>query len=224
MSGTVAAFMMALVFIRAGLATFVLPMLLLIGGTLLTRLNRETSEKHGRNARQVLANGAIGTCCLLYYMITGGSGQEHPFFLAYLVSFSVSISDTFSSESGKYFRGKTVDITGLKTIKPGLSGGVSIQGTLGGLAGSALSAILAHLCFGLSFYSALLVCALGFLGMLLDSVLGSVMQAKYINAEGAVAEYPSADNHLVRGYAWCRNDAVNVLSNLLAVSGYLINS
>jgi len=222
LSGAVAAFGMAVVFILVGLRTFYLPLLLLLGGTLLSKLNAETEDKQGRDAKQVLANGLIGIICLLLYVLHFNDTYQSPLLLAYLLSFSISICDTFSSERGKYFKGKTIDILSFKPIASGLSGGISVQGTLGGLAGSIFCATISFFCFDITLCFALVVCLLSFTGMLFDSILGSLLQAKYVNRNGVIEENSSDDNHLLKGYIWCSNDVVNLMSNLIVVSFFLL--
>ena len=67
-----------------------------------------------------------------------------------------------------------------------------------------------------------LVAFVGIIGMLVDSVLGSWLQAKYINSVGEVSEEKELDNKLIRGYAWCTNNMVNLLSNLLVIAGFIV--
>lgn len=55
----------------------------------------------------------------------------------------------------------------------------------------------------------------GFGGMLLDSILGSVLQAKY-RVAGQLSESGTRDQ-LVSGLYWCNNDWVNLMSISLMV-------
>jgi uncharacterized protein (TIGR00297 family) len=217
---------MALVFALAGPSAFILPLVLLAGGTLLSKLNRDESEKKGRDAFQVLANGIAGCICLLVFICDWqgyGNGRfEHVWFLAYLISFSISISDTFSSETGKFFKGKTVDILRFRTVDSGLSGGVSLAGTLGGLGAAMLCSVLSWGMLEGQVDSALVIGVLGFGGMLTDSMLGSLLQAKYRDEAGRISETPGPGKRLVTGYAWCNNDMVNLLSNVLVTSLFLL--
>ena len=129
--------------------------------------------------------------------------------------FAVANADTMSSEIGKYYRGQTYDILQWHKITPGLSGGVSIQGTLAGLLGSAIMVLLAGLIFPFSWFEQTVLLLGGFGGMLLDSILGSVLQAKY-QVAGQIAE-SGTKAQLVRGLHWCNNDWVNLLSILLMI-------
>lgn len=218
-SGAIAAFFTALILGYGGLPCFYLPLLLLVGGSLLTKLNNQASDKSGRNAKQVLANGGIGLVCLLGYYYT----YQSVFFLAYLVSFSVSVSDTFSSEIGKYFKGQTLDIIGLNRIEQGLSGGVTWQGTLGGLIGALLCSSISFYVLEIEVYFVFLIGAMGYAGMLIDSILGSRLQAKYQSENGLIVETPiEPTNRLIKGYKWCTNDTVNLLSNAITVIIFIL--
>lgn len=219
LSGTIAAFITALILAYGGLPFFYLPLVLLIGGTLLSKLNEHESDKTGRNAKQVIANGGVGLLCLLFFYVT----HSNILFIAYLVSFTISISDTFSSEIGKYFNGTTVDLIGLEPIEPGLSGGISWQGTLGGLIGALIGANMAYLFLDVNVSVALVIAALGYAGMLLDSLLGSLFQAKYKHTNSNTIEELKTDaNELIKGYPWCTNDTVNLLSNAIVVLAFIL--
>jgi uncharacterized membrane protein len=58
----------------------------------------------------------------------------------------------------------------------------------------------------------------GFCGMLADSFLGSWLQAKYKTANGHITEKPVQGTLLVKGYAWCGNDMVNLLANAVVTA------
>ncbi|NDG50758.1 MAG: DUF92 domain-containing protein, partial [Rhodospirillales bacterium] len=68
---------------------------------------------------------------VVLYMMYGLTDHFHWQVLAWC-SFAISICDTISSEVGTAIGGKTFNITNFRVMKPGLSGGVSIAGTVGG--------------------------------------------------------------------------------------------
>lgn len=217
MGGSFLAFIMALVFQQSGPEAFMLPLWLLAGGTLVSRLNKKNDGRQPRTAMQVFANGGVGTLCLFMSCSAKDYMVDILFYATYLASFSISICDTFSSEIGRYFKGKTWDVTSFKRVEPGLSGGISIQGTLGGMVGLLPTAWLLMYRFNQPFSSMTFIVALAFMGMLLDSMLGSLIQAKFINENGHVSEYPKEGYKLFKGYRWCTNDMVNLLSNAAIV-------
>ncbi len=168
----------------------------------------DAKDKQPRDAVQVLCNGGL-------YGLLVATGAP-PILL--LVTMAVATSDTWASEIGKHFRQPTVDILRREAVPPGLSGGVSTAGTLGGAAGAVLLGILGFLLlpgFGLPDF--LVVAGFGFLGMLLDSVLGAGFQARYRDeATGGLSDTESPGCLLVSGYRWMTNDLVNLLTIAIA--------
>lgn len=129
-SGAAAACWMAiLLYTTGGYKAFIAPGIFLITGSLLSKLNKPATEKDGRNAKQVFANGITGIIFLLLFAIT----RNDIYVLSALVSFCISMADSCSSELGIYFKGPTYDIISFKKLPPGVSGGVSAAGTLAGL-------------------------------------------------------------------------------------------
>ncbi|MEM8585779.1 MAG: DUF92 domain-containing protein [Bacteroidota bacterium] len=103
-------------------------------------------------------------------------------------------SDTWASEIGRYFKGRTYDILRFRRVEPGLSGGISLAGTIAAGFGAALIAAFAFLISrdwisGLIVYSFIWI--FGFAGMLIDSILGALFQPKYKHPEtGKQYDYP----------------------------------
>lgn len=194
--------------------------LLLIGvfflsGSFLGKLKKSGGEsiaaKSGkpRDFKQVLCNGGVAGCCLLWYGLTA----ESLAFTLFAVSVAISMSDTWSSEIGMWAKGKVVDIVGFRALPPGISGGISFSGTMAGLAGAAVIAILSSF---IGIPSPLYVFIFGFLGMLTDSLFGSLYQIRYLVGQIKVEEKP--ENRIFtkeKGHVWMDNDLVNLLSNLL---------
>ncbi len=212
LSGAFAALWLAqFLFICAGFKGFVAPSIFLIAGTLLSKLNKEKKEHNGRNAIQVFANGIVATLCLILYKID----NEVIFLYASLASFCMSMADTCSSEIGKFFKQKTYDIISFKGINVGLSGGISWAGTFGGLLGAIVITVICYIFFNFSPAIAFWVFAFGFLGMLVDSILGSLIQVKFLTASKQIVEVYEDNATKIKGFLWCTNDVVNVLSNLI---------
>ena len=164
----------------------------------------DSKDRQPRDVAQVLCNGGVyGLVALLGLPPT-----------LLLVSMAVATSDTWASEIGKYFRQPTYDILRWRRVPPGLSGGVSWSGTGGGAAGAALIATLGVLLLPLfSPTDWLTVTGFGFLGMLVDSVLGAALQARYDNGPAAgLSDTPLPHGHLAHGLSWMTNDLVNLLS------------
>lgn len=218
-SGAAAALWMGLLLLLCGsFRAFIAPGLFLVSGALLSKLNKPAKEKEGRDARQVFSNGITGILCLCVYAIT----KNHDLLPVFCCSFAIAMADSVSSETGVYFKGKTIDIVTLKKSRPGMSGGISWQGTLAGLAAAVLLALLIRRPYEFTIGQCMLIAAVGFAGMMADSVLGSLLQRKYRLPDGRLAEDPEPDAVLVKGLAWCDNNVVNLLSNVLVTGLYLI--
>ena len=215
---TAAAWMGLLLYQSGGFEAFFSPGLFLLSGSFLTKLNKHPGEKNGRNGVQVFANGIIGIGCMVFYKLIGG-----PVYLfAALLSFSISMSDSVSSELGTFLKGYTVDIFSFRKASPGASGGISLSGTFFGLSGALLSALTGPLVYGLNWCIFLWIAIGGFAGMLLDSMLGSLLQKKYRNESGEMVDEPGKDHFRIKGYDWCNNDAVNILSNAAITALFIL--
>jgi uncharacterized protein (TIGR00297 family) len=211
--GTAAALLCGTLIIFSAGPLYLIPIaLFFILGSLSSRLHPKSNDAQGRNAFQVFANGLVAVIALMIFSITG----NEVFFLASLSSVSISLSDTLSSDIGTYFKKKTYDITTFKPIKPGLSGGVSIPGTLSGIFGSIIFSWLVGTIFDLNMIEILIISFTGIAGMFLDSIIGSVWQAKFL-AKNEIVEEKTFESHLIKGQAWLNNDGVNFISNVLIV-------
>jgi uncharacterized protein (TIGR00297 family) len=149
---------------------------------------RAAERADGRSASQVMANlGVAGVAAAL-------SVPGWP--LLALAALAEAAADTASSEIGMAFPGRTVLITSWQTVPAGMDGGISLRGTAAAL-GAAATIALAGRALGLATprHTALIVYA-GFLGTLIDSLLGALLERR----------------------SWINNDLVNLLSTSAAVA------
>jgi uncharacterized membrane protein len=109
-----------------------------------------------------------------------------------------------------------------RRVPPGTSGGVSVAGTLGALAGAGI-VFLSALPFatdalgGFGGTVALVVVGGGFAASFVDSLIGATAQAIYRDARGELTERPGVGGRafaLVRGRRWITNDRVNLACTL----------
>ena len=181
-----------------------------------------------RDLFQVLANGGMGTLMALLFGLT----RDPAWALGFAVSFASSNADTWASELGVLSRRSPVSLPGLRPVPRGISGGVSMAGCAASLAGAAFIALIfaaenlcLHVLSGGFIRVAAFVAAAGFLGSLLDSLLGGTLQAQYVPADdGTKRARPAlpvteraltdrgAPNRLARGLAFVNNDVVNFAS------------
>lgn len=218
-SGATAALWMALLlFVCGGVKVFIAPGIFLLSGSLLSKLNTNDKEKNGRNALQVFCNGIVGIICLILFNFS----HQQLYLIAALVSFCISMSDSVSSELGTYFKGSTIDILSFKKSPVGISGGISLQGTLAGLGGAFLLTAAAFLTYQFSLIIFWQISICGFTGMLTDSILGSFLQVKYTHPNGVLIEDKEAGAVKIRGYSWCNNNMVNLLSNIIITLMFIL--
>ncbi len=180
-------------------------------------LDKKKKNRHSDGARsvlQVLCNGLFGTLSLLLFFIT----KLPAFYYAYFVAIGEFLADTLASDIGTLFPGRPVDICRLRRIERGQSGGVSPMGTAASLGGCVFSFLLSWL-LGLPLGIAALCALLAFLGMLLDSVLGSLLQEKLRCT--VCGSYTEKKQHCgtpaehIGGCSLIGNSTVNLLTSFL---------
>jgi uncharacterized protein (TIGR00297 family) len=152
------------------------------------RTLRTSESAEGRSSSQVMAN--LGVAALLTAIAP--TGWE----LMGLAALAEAAADTASSEIGMAFPGKTLLLTTWKPVPPGMDGGVSLSGTTAALVAAAAVAITARLLHLAAGHQVWVIVYSGVLGMLVDSLLGALLEA--------------------RGYL--NNDLVNLLSTGAAVA------
>lgn len=174
-----------------------------------------------RDAVRVLCNVGVGTAMILLYGLSVIRGKpRYRFFLAYVAVMAESLSDSLASKIGPLSHGKTIDICTFRQTSVGLSGGVSLAGSIAAMIGAVAIGLLSLLFSGLGWRNASLVALIGFAGCLFDSVLGSTAQVKYrCPVCGMVTErdcHCGVPGELESGWRCVSNDAVNILSNLFS--------
>lgn len=181
-----------------------------------------------RDLFQVLANGGMGLLMAILFGLT----RDPAWAVGFAVSFASSNADTWASELGALSRNDPVSLLRLRPVPRGISGGVSLAGCAASLAGAAFIALIfaaenlsLRLLSGGFVRVTAFVAAAGFLGSLLDSLLGGTLQAQYVPAAGdakrarpalLVTERAFTDegvpNRLARGLSFVNNDVVNFAS------------
>jgi uncharacterized membrane protein len=163
----------------------------------------------------VLANGgaaALGACTEL---LVPGLGLW-----ALTGALAAASADTWATSLGAFSRHPPRDLLSGTPVPRGSSGAVSVVGMLGGIAGGALVAGVAALA-GRDVGLLPAGLAIGVGGMLLDSLLGSSVQARF--SCPVCAEPSERRRHrcgrptqLVGGWRWLDNDGVNAVLTLLS--------
>jgi uncharacterized protein (TIGR00297 family) len=130
-------------------------------------------EKGGRRGpRNAIANVAAGVAFAFLMVATP---HHTAFALALVAAFATAAADTVSSEIGQAYGRTTYLITSFRRVSPGTEGAVSLEGTLAGIAASAVLAATAA-ATGLIPASGIgIVVAAAFLGTTLESYLGATL-------------------------------------------------
>ena len=238
-SGAIAAgFLAFVVLFLAKWSIFPLVIFLVLGslaGKIRANAKEGGDAKQGkaRDHWQVLANGGI-FMLLAMLAFLNESGWLDSFLgihtevlrfsetchLLALISLSVSCADTLSSDFGRVWGGSPRNIiTGKRMIK-GVSGGVTGAGFVGAFLGAVSIAIFVFWTelssLGSSVYTFWLIAFFGFIGSILDSVLGVLFQAKYLDEMGnQVDSSDSGRRSMAAGYRWVTNDVVNAVTGVL---------
>lgn len=179
---------------------------------------RNFLKKHLKNTVAAFAAG-------LYWLT-----EYRGFMFVYAAVMAESLADSVASKIGPLTDGRTVDICTFRPAQAGISGAVSLSGTLAALMGSICIGLLWLVSSRCGSAEAALVAVVGFLGCMFDSMLGSRVQVRYrCTCCGKVTErneHCGAACIKEKGIVWMNNDAVNLLSNVfalvLALAAYVV--
>ncbi len=222
-SGAIAAFALGGIIVAGGGWNWgVLLVVFFVTSSGLSKLADRARPDHGdiaargsrRDAVQVMANGGLP---LLFAVINWIS--PHPiWYVGFAASLAAAAADTWATEIGSWSRRAPRMITTLRPVEAGMSGAVSLPGTLGSATGALVIGVLAGMVapddLSSFIWLALAIALGGFSGSLIDSLLGATVQAIYrCPACGKLVESPihscGTVTILVRGHRFMTNDVVN---------------
>lgn len=177
----------------------------------------DVDKTGARDAAQVLANGGIAALCAL-----GALWIDARLAVAFAGAFAAATADTWGTEIGTLVRGKPHSILTLRPIATGLSGGVTIVGTLAEIAGACFIAGIAlatHVVAG-NLRVAIAIALGGIAGALADSLLGASVQSlrwcgQCRRATEREPHVCGANTTSLRGLSWFGNDAVNASATIV---------
>jgi uncharacterized protein (TIGR00297 family) len=152
----------------------------------------------GRNAWQVFGNLAVTALASVAFGATG----NRAWLIAALAALAEAATDTMASEVGQSVE-RSIDhsssarlITTWKPVPTGTDGGFTMIGTIAGLSGGLIIAVVAMAGRMISLSDLWIPVAAGFAGMLIDSVLGATLQRR----------------------GWISNQSVNFFATLAAAA------
>jgi uncharacterized protein (TIGR00297 family) len=196
LAGGVACF---LLFAGAGPAAFATLAALFLMTWVSTRLGYRRKQalglaerREGRTAWQVLANLAVAALGSVAFSASG----NRVWLVAVVAALAEAATDTVASEIGQYRGPHARLITTWERVPAGTDGGITIPGSIAGLAAGLVIAAAATT-GGMILPTQLWIpVASGFAGMLIDSILGATLQRR----------------------GWISNQAVNLFSTLAAAT------
>ena len=214
-SGTAGAFLMGvLVFGTNGIHGVVPLLTFFIFSSFISKIgNRKNVKESRRDIIQVLANGGVGTLILLWNFFFPFDGA----FLLFLGSVAAAAADTWATEIGYFSRSNPRKFLSFKQVEKGTSGGVTLLGTFGSFLGSASIAGVGLL-LGVQPEILWIIAGAGFIGSIVDSILGGIMQARFncksCGKETEKREHCGSAAQHVSGLKWMDNDMVNLLNTI----------
>jgi uncharacterized protein (TIGR00297 family) len=179
----------------------------------------DVGKTGARDAAQVLANGGIAAACALLALWV-----DHRFAAAFAGAFAAATADTWGTELGSLAAGSPRSIVNGRQVNVGLSGGITLPGTLAEVAGALFVALVA--CAG-GFHSFVAIAAGGVAGAFADSLLGATAQTlRYCpQCQRETEREPhscGANTRIVRGLPWMNNDLVNAVATLAGAAAAFV--
>ncbi|MDE2572938.1 MAG: DUF92 domain-containing protein, partial [bacterium] len=144
LSGALAAFAIGTAVFGSGTWPFALVLLtFFVTGTLLGRLRKDpgaesadVGKQGARDGAQVLANGAVAAICALAAHFARGDHAVAAWQAAFAGAFAAATADTWATEIGTRFGGRPYHLLTLRPLAVGISGGITLLGSLGAVAGA----------------------------------------------------------------------------------------
>lgn len=222
--------------------TWAVPGAMFLGGSAaVSKIRASKKDTHSaafesagpRDAWQVLANGGIAWIGLGLDAL-GVPAPGAVWYAMGMGAFATAAADTWATELGTLSDRPPRSLRTGRPVPPGTSGAVSLPGTLGAVVGAATVAGGAWIGGGPGLPSdvhwSIGIIACGMSGMLVDSIAGATVQARYRHpTTGTLIEHPpTPDAQPVRGWRGVHNHVVNLIGTsagaALAVGWILVTT
>jgi uncharacterized protein (TIGR00297 family) len=199
-AGAFVSFLLYLTYGPAGFALLVTVFLLAWGSTRLGHARKQrlgiSERKQGRNAGQILSNlvvaGALAVAALFV--------DPQVLTLAMVGALAEAAADTVSGECGQAATDQVYLITTFQRVPVGTDGGISLIGTLAGIAAAVLVGFVAAVTKLIPLHWVAAIAGAAILGGCIDSILGATLQRR----------------------GWMNNNAVNLASTITAAGLVLL--
>ncbi|MFA5806290.1 MAG: DUF92 domain-containing protein [Melioribacteraceae bacterium] len=224
LSGSIATFILAGFIFGLGGIKWSIPILtFFILSSILSKLRKKKNEsveiyfeKSGvRDYLQVIANGGLGGVLVVINAVK----PNEIYYMIYLATLSAVCADTWATEIGTWKKTATYNILNLQPVAQGVSGGISVHGTIGAVLGSITILFSGILWIDISYiHYTILIITTGVFGCMIDSILGATIQAQ--NKCSVCNKVTERNVHCgteadhFSGYKWINNDVVNFFSGV----------
>ena len=185
------------------------------------RTQRSVPQITVRNAFQVAANGGL----FAVLAFRAGDAPESTYGIAAAGALAAASADTWATEIGTLWGGRPRSILNWRPTRPGMSGGVTLVGTVSGVAGAVLVAVVVALIFGRPLHGTFVgaVIAGGFAGCIADSLIGATLQARrwcdHCKEWTERRVHPCSYRTVhAAGLRWVSNDVVNTAATLIGAA------
>lgn len=174
-------------------------------------------EHDERSAWQILANSMVAGGLAIAYYLT----KQRLFLLGAIAVIGEEFADSMASDFGRLSKRQPLDVLRFRRLTTGISGGVSLIGTTMALVGAVLAIFFPWVIMGgkITLQTFMLLSGVAFLGTIVDSMLGSGLQALYkCNVCNKLIENPNhcqTQAQKIKGICWVDNSMVNLLSGLI---------
>ena len=222
--GSAATFLLAGIVFGLGGWKWSLPILtFFILSSLLSKIRKSKNEevelhfeKTGtRDYLQVIANGGIGGLLVILDQFA----DSNLIYLIYIASLAAVCADTWATEIGTLKKRTTYNILNFKPVQQGISGGISVYGTVGAILGAFVIAVSGIFWIDIFYMEYLLLIVItGLVGSLFDSILGATIQSQnkclVCNSITEKKIHCGEPTFHHNGFKWLNNDMVNFFAGL----------
>ena len=195
--------------------TSVIILVVVFLGSIITKLFHKNKKSNKRKLIQIISNVGIGALSLIIYKFT----SNDLYLLIYASVMAESLADTLASDIGVLSKSEPINILTFKKGERGLSGNISFLGLTSALIGSLLIGTIYYIGMDKSITSFIIIILSGFLGSLIDSILGASIQVKYKCTKCKKIterkEHCGKKTNYYKGIKWIDNNLVNLLSNAI---------
>jgi uncharacterized protein (TIGR00297 family) len=136
------------------------------------------SRNGKRNAGQVLANAGVAAILALFAKCCAGTADMVQLMIA--SAFSAAAADTLSSELGNVYGKRYYHILSFQKMQRGANGAISLQGSIAGIAGSTIIALVYACATGWNAQQFLIIILAGTIGNVADTVLGLTLENRHL--------------------------------------------